>query len=295
MRILINFTSNQNVKYDLIHRYLIQGFVYSLLKDTEFAWLHSYKGFKFFNFSNIFPVEDLKEGKEYNLIFSSPNKKLINVLYKKLKEIKVFKLGVYSFELKKVKKFDLKLKFPWITATPIVLRKEKEVIISDGFKGYKVKVKNVDQIKELGFKKEKVKIKLKEIKEINLEDLKYLDKNKFRIIRIKDVYYSFKKGDSMFQWLEDLKNQSLLKFHLFTGSNFYFEEPLFDELEFRKEVAIKVRLKNRGEIIYIGTLWKKLNVLRKLDNVEKKFYKFLMDCGLGSLNSLGFGFINLLK
>ena len=82
---------------------------------------------------------------------------------------------------------------------------------------------------------------------------------------------------------------------MFTGYELYFEEPLFDELEFRKEAAAKVRIKERGDVIYIGTLWKKLNVLRNLDKSEKSFYKFLFDTGLGSLNSLGFGFINVKK
>jgi len=295
MRILLELKSLQNAEYRLIHNYIIQGFIYNLLKDTEFAWLHSYKGFKYFNFSNIFPVEDFKIDKEYRLIISSPNKKLIRILARKLKELKgkEIKLGSLSFILKKIKVFDLKLRFPWETATPIILRKGKEAILTNGFQFYKVFLKDINILKELGFKKEKIKIEIRNPKEISINDLKTLDKNKFRVIKIKDVYYSFEKGDSLFQWLEDLKKQSLLKYHLFTSSEIYFEEPLFDELEFRKEVAVVLRLKNRGEVIYIGSLWKKLSVLRKLSISEKKFYKFLLDCGLGSLNSLGFGFVNI--
>ncbi len=297
MRILLSLKSLQNAKYKLIHNYIIQGFIYNLLKDTEFAWLHSYKGFKYFNFSNIFPVENFKIDKEYKLLISSPNKKLIRVLARKLKELKgrEVKLGSLNFILKKIKVFNLRLKFPWETATPIVLRKGKEVIITDGFKFYKIFLKNINVLKELGFKKEKIKVKIENPKEIDLDFLKNLDRNKFRIIKIKDVYYSFKKGDSLFEWLEDLKQQSFLKYHLFTSSEIYFDDPLFDSLEIRKEVAVVLRLKNRGEVIYIGSLWKKLEVLRKLSTSEKKFYRFLLDCGLGSLNSLGFGFVNVKK
>ena len=118
-------------------------------------------------------------------------------------------------------------------------------------------------------------------------------KNKYKIIKIDDVYYDFRNNDSFFDWLNDLKENSLLKFKAFTGSEYYFEEPLFDEFEYRREITIKVRLKNRGDVIYIGTLWRKLNVLRKLDNEEKRFYKFLLDTGLGILNSMGFGFVNI--
>jgi len=54
------------------------------------------------------------------------------------------------------------------------------------------------------------------------------------------------------------------------------------------------RIKGK-DVIRIGTLWKKLNVLRSLDREEKKFYYFIMESGLGILNSLGFGFVNPLK
>jgi len=92
--------------------------------------------------------------------------------------------------------------------------------------------------------------------------------------------------------LEELKKNSIIKYRSFTGSEFELEDNLFDELEFRKTVSIKVRIKERGDVIYIGSHWKKLNVLRRLDNEEKRFYKFLLDTGLGILNSLGFGFVN---
>ena len=292
MRILLEIISCQNAKYKLINNYIIQGFIYNLLRDTEFAWLHSYKGFKFFNFSNIFPVEDFKVDRKYKLIISSPNGKLIRTIYRKLKTHKEIKLGTLDFRISRIRRFDLKLRFPWNTATPIILKKGKIAYLSDGFTVFKVFSKNIEVFQE--FKKEKLKIN-SEVKEIKIEDLKYLDKSRFRVIKVDDVYYSFKKGDNLFEWLSDLKQQSLLKYNVYTGYELYFEEPIFDELKFKREVAIKVRIKNRGEVVYIGTLWDTLNVLRKLDKSEKMFYKFLLDSGLGILNSMGFGFINIKK
>ncbi|BBL45724.1 CRISPR-associated protein Cas6 [Nanobdella aerobiophila] len=291
MRILLKFISLQDAKYEIINNYIIQGFIYNLLKDTEFAWVHSYKGYKYFNFSNIFPVEDLKIDKKYNLIISSPNKKIINVMYEKLKEIDEFKLGILDFKIIELKKFELELRFPWETATPIILKKGYNGYLSDGFNLYKVFTKDKNIFKE--FKKEKIRIN-KDIKDIKVKDIDYLDKNKFRIIRIDDVYYSFEKDlDNFFDWLEDLKKNSLLKYNSYTGSEFTFDEPLFDEFEYRREIPVKARVKNRGDVTYIGTLWRKLNVIRNLDREEKRFYKFLFDTGLGLLNSMGFGFINL--
>jgi len=240
----------------------------------------------------MFPVKDFKTDEKYKLIISSPNKKLIQVLYKKLKENKEIKLGSLEFNISNLKIFDIKLSFPWETSTPIVLRKEREVYLSDGFKIFIVKLKDIKILRELGFEKKKMIINTNEVKEIKEEDLKYLDRNKFKIIRIKDVYFNFKKDHGLFEWLEELKRNSIIKYRSFTGSKFELEDNLFDELEFRKTVSIKVRIKERGDIVYIGSHWKKLNVLRKLDNEEKRFYKFLLDTGLGILNSLGFGFVN---
>ncbi|MGC9079699.1 MAG: CRISPR-associated endoribonuclease Cas6 [Nanopusillaceae archaeon] len=296
MRILIKLKSLQNAKYEIIHGYIIQGFIYNLLKDTEFAWVHSYKGYKYFTFSNIFPIKDFEIDKEYQFIISSPNKKFILVLYKKLNEIdKNIKLGTLDFEIINIKKFDLELKFPWRNYTPIVLRKGKEVYISNGFNHLKIFLKDVKILKEKGFIKQKLNLKLDNVKEISIKDLDNIPKDKYRIIKIKDIYYEFKKGDNFFEWLEDLKRQSIEKYNLYTGKEFNFDEPLFDSLELHKEVSVSLRIKDRGDIIYKGSLWKTLNVKRKLDPSERKFYKFLMDTGLGSLNSLGFGFINPVK
>ena len=44
--------------------------------------------------------------------------------------------------------------------------------------------------------------------------------------------------------------------------------------------------------LIIGSLWKNLE---KFNMDDKKFYKFILDCGLGEKNSLGFGMLNTLR
>ncbi|MGC9079471.1 MAG: CRISPR-associated endoribonuclease Cas6 [Nanopusillaceae archaeon] len=294
MRLLIKFVSLQNAKRDVINNYVIQGFIYNKLIGTEFENIHENKGPKFFNFSNIFPVKDFEIDKEYRLIISSLNKKLIEALYRKLKEDREIKLGILEFKIKRIRKFDLKLKFPWVTATPIILRKHKEVYLYNGNNVLKIKLKNLNILKELGFKKKKEKINIKNPQEISIKDLKYLDKS-YKIVKIKDIYYDLESKDNIWDFLDDLKLNGLLKYNLYTGYEFNLEDLLFEEIQFRRSLPLKVRLKNRGDIIFVGNLFKKLNIFRKLDSSERKFYKFLMDVGLGSLNSLGFGFINPVK
>ncbi|MBR0058884.1 MAG: CRISPR-associated endoribonuclease Cas6 [Methanobrevibacter sp.] len=122
MRLMIKFEPKDNICYYDIDKYAIQGFIYSLLKnDSSFNSLHDTLGFKFFNFSNIFPVSDFEINSLKKLIISSPNEKLIKYLFKQLKNRDSFKLNNYTMEILKVN-IVKKYKCPkFISATPIVL------------------------------------------------------------------------------------------------------------------------------------------------------------------------------
>lgn len=120
-RLILKFKSCGDLKYSCINNYDIQGFIYSLLKDTDLSVYHNVKGFKFFNFSNIFPVSDFKIDEFKNLIISSPNDLLINVLKDSLSEVKVFRLNKYYFRLENITFLNSKVKSRVLTSTPIVL------------------------------------------------------------------------------------------------------------------------------------------------------------------------------
>jgi len=83
MRLLLELTSAKDCEYDLRYYYKLQGFIYSLFKDTPYSVLHDKKGYKFFCFSNIFPVPKdgkIKKGDKKNLLIYSPDKLFINFL-----------------------------------------------------------------------------------------------------------------------------------------------------------------------------------------------------------------------
>ncbi|MDI6886580.1 MAG: CRISPR-associated endoribonuclease Cas6 [archaeon] len=91
--------------------------------------LHDKEGYKFFSFSNIFPIKDMKEDEIANLIIASPNRELISSLEGAFHEFstnrKGINLGEMSFELVKVKKLETKLKrrdLRVLTATPVIIR-----------------------------------------------------------------------------------------------------------------------------------------------------------------------------
>lgn len=121
MRIMLAFEPMSNFNYYNIDKYTIQGFIYNILKHTRFSSFHSINGFKFFNFSNIFPVNDFEKGKSKSIIISSPNSKFIKTIYHSLKSIDEFYLGKYKMIIKNLKIFDSCQNNRFISSTPIVL------------------------------------------------------------------------------------------------------------------------------------------------------------------------------
>ena len=83
---------------------------------------------------------------------------------------------------------------------------------------------------------------------------------------------------------ENVKNT----YEYFTGKKIK-KTLLFSRVSLLKEVAIKLKTKNR-EILVIGAKW---HIDLAEDWKEREYlYKFLMDCGLGERTGLGFGFVN---
>ena len=100
--------SLKNCTYDIKYYHKIQGLIYSLIRDTPFSLLHDKKGYKYFCFSNIFPIGDIKKNDERNLIISSPSDSFINIIEEKIKILseqdKAINIGEYQFKLERISK-----------------------------------------------------------------------------------------------------------------------------------------------------------------------------------------------
>jgi len=105
----------------------------------------------------------------------------------------------------------------------------------------------------------------------------------------KNKYFSI-KNDSIAFFLRRLKENAIKKFNLYYNENININHLIFDKLKFHREVALLLR-KGKVSFDIIGTTWYNLH-LNKLNRNEIKFYKFIMDTGIGEKNSLGFGFLN---
>lgn len=230
MRLIIKFKSLIEFSYDSVSSYDIQGFIYSLLENTQFNDYHDLRGFKFFNFSNIFPLTDFKPNDIKTIIISSPNNALIKLLSYELKNKEFFRLNNYIMKVVKIKTFHMKSGHNLITATPIVL----------------------------------------------------FENNK------KNRYFSFKNNNFDF-FFERLKENSIKKYNAFYNEDFEIDSinNLFDSFSFRKEVSVRMHMKENYFII-IGSIW----TFEKNDLLDNKFYNFLFDTGYGEKNSLGMGFVN---
>lgn len=124
---MIKFEPKQFIKYSDIDKYTVQGFVYSVLRnDSLFSDFHNQVGFKFFNFSNIFPVSDFEKNSLKKLIISSPNNDLIKALYNQLKNQSSFYLKNYKMEILKVELLRDRQCSKFITSTPIVLFEDNQ-------------------------------------------------------------------------------------------------------------------------------------------------------------------------
>ncbi len=127
MRLLITFEPIDKASYYDINKYDIQGFIYNLLRESDdFSEFHDIQGFKFFSFSNIFPVSDFERNSLKKLIISSPNNEFLYALQNVLGEKTDFRLNKYKMELLKSKLLKDNFKPNFISATPIVLYEDNQ-------------------------------------------------------------------------------------------------------------------------------------------------------------------------
>lgn len=135
MRLLLYIRSLCDAVYNVEYNHFMQAFIYDLLRNTFFDKLHAKSGYKFFCFSNIFPVGDLRNGDVRNIIISSPSIDFIGILSERLRNINNIKIGSMLFELIKFVRLNPNVErrsIRLITGTPIILRIPKRKVIEYG-------------------------------------------------------------------------------------------------------------------------------------------------------------------
>ncbi|NJE31231.1 CRISPR-associated endoribonuclease Cas6 [Thermococcus sp. 18S1] len=111
-------------------------------------------------------------------------------------------------------------------------------------------------------------------------------------------FFSFYHEKSLNHFITRITENALKKYRVFTGEEFELDGPIFDRIvpRVRKDGRIDVytRVRMHGASFLIpGSTWKLLE--KRITPTNRDFYAFLMDAGMGELNSLGFGFLNPIK
>ena len=121
MRLLLKVKSKKEGGYDFQYYHKLQGLVYNCLEETH-SLLHDKKGYKFFCFSNIFPISDFIEGDIRNLVISSPDPSIIKALNASIPDF--INVGGMEFDIVSRRILDCFLRDYCIlvTPTPIVVR-----------------------------------------------------------------------------------------------------------------------------------------------------------------------------
>ncbi|MEM4361122.1 MAG: CRISPR-associated endoribonuclease Cas6 [Candidatus Anstonellaceae archaeon] len=124
MRLLLTLKSKKDAEYDLRYYNKVHGFIYNLLKNTPYHSLHNKPGYKFFCFSNIFPIGEIKVGDLRKFLISSPDIQFIHFLEEELNKKNEVFIGEWHFKIEEIKKIELKIpnKMKLVTATPLIIR-----------------------------------------------------------------------------------------------------------------------------------------------------------------------------
>lgn len=235
MRLMITFDSTEKIPQP--NKHAVQGFIYNMLKGTQYGERHDEPRFKFFTFSDFFRD---RSGKP-TFVISSPDRGFVNALYHTTKEKERVYIGKQELRITRVKRFQLPLRKRFQTGSPVVLYKNAE----------------------------------------------------------KNEYFKLHAHRDLRFFIERIKENAEKKYNAFYGESFVLEGPIFDRLipKVRKngkiDVYVKV-VKNGVSFPVIGSNWELLEK-DKIKPKERRFYRFIMDAGLGEKNSLGFGFLNPIR
>ena len=114
MRLLIRLQCTERCIYEMQYHYHLQGFIYNLLKGGKYHYIHNKEGYKFFCFSNIFPItKNIEKNDLRMLIISSPDSEFITFLYDSLLQPHIrerIRFGSMVFRIESVSKIDFHFK-----------------------------------------------------------------------------------------------------------------------------------------------------------------------------------------
>lgn len=257
MRLLLDLRARGDFAYDSRYHSKLQGLIYRFLLGSGYGELHDLRGYKFFTFSNPFPIprdSRVPDGYPMHLILASPSEDLIRRIYGLLlaryvgREIHV---GDMSFELTGMRLVRPRVDWGAIiaTSTPVVVR-----IPEQAYERFGVPPEE----RRPGF-----------------------------------IYWRPRVGVRAFIGAVELN--LLRKFQEFHGWTPRLD-PALGIFEIAKPVRapIPVRVPMEGrDVVVVGSTWR--FYFTSMDPARRRLLEFALDAGIGERNSMGFGFLNVMR
>lgn len=251
MRLLIRLKSLKDCAYEMKYHAKMQGFFYNSLRNAGIDSLHDKKGYKFFCFSNIYPIAAMNSGDPRNLIFSSPDERIVKAVQAEIGKLKEkgapANIGDMSFAVTGTSIIKPKLSggATIIAATPITIR---------------IPEKNYD-----------------------LYNIPLAERKKS---------YAYWRPSIDFSAFVKQLNENLFKKY-----NEYYraeieEFPVFEQYRYKKPAASYI-IEGGREYQVAGSIWE--FSFPYISGEQRNILEFGIECGFGERNSLGFGFVNVMK
>jgi CRISPR-associated endoribonuclease Cas6 len=255
-RLLVKLVASNDTNYEMEHHKQLQGLIYSLLEGSEYSGLHDGKGYKFFSFSGLFPFTyGLRRGDRKSLLISSPNSQFISYLREQLNYLDEITIGAMRFRIVFTKKIDIALSR-----------------FTSGF-GLITGSPIVQAIQPY-LRPEHVKDKLFWSTDFPASlFLKQLGDN---LVKKYNRFYGLESKDK-----DKGKDKDKTEDH----------SSIFYKSTFLKQISTKIYMtkKDVRRTVVIGSNW-----LFNFGHCSP-LLQFGLDAGLGGLNSLGFGFMNVVS
>ena len=111
------------------------------------------------------------------------------------------------------------------------------------------------------------------------------------VVRLDNGRYWREDRNTLGEFIRHVEENAIAKYRAYTGDQtFGIEVPLFERYEFIKGVVHSFRKGNGQRVMVMGSKWR-FSLPRNWKKY-KEFYSFLLDCGIGEKNAMGYGFVN---
>lgn len=216
LRVLVRLKAQDTFPYELGYHHTFQGFIYGLLRGTDFQFLHDRPQYKFFCFSNLVPPSRvISRDSLKTLLISSPNDAFIRILQEKLvaRQGSPVRLGAMMFKIVEAEAYRPRLtssaiqEITLMSGTPIVVR----------IPSYRLKEYDIQPRRDYRF-----------------------------------VYWRSEYTPTSF--MKQLEENLWKKYCEYFSAKEQPDLMLFERLKFRKQVAVPLKMRGEESTI-IGTLW----------------------------------------